>query len=508
MSRNDNIILYNYNYTVNKNELFEGEIIYDYIIDVNDPPISTLIKGDCVELKVSQQNDRISRQTEEYFPTPHSKIKTCSLQCNLNTLEDSTGYISRIGVFDDHNDKTANHDYGGKGYFFALIDNVLNIGVRNGTIDNGIDILIPQTEFNNNQLIDISWSNTYIYNIEFAYKGDVHFYVNTGSGLILVHYFNYIENQEYIIPSGNLPIRYEIIKTGTQENIGIMKHQSSQVYISNKFYSNDTNFSSLNLISQSRGKFYSLNKLISRGYIQIRTHTHEGGSKHKSKNNGNHKGKKHSSHHKNNHITPTGYHTPHTRPIHIHGNCDHPLSNRCRHPSHTGYVDSISVIFDSSNCTKAGCDYHHHKQMYAKTREYFPLFSIRLVAYNNRTFLKQFSIISNTKSNESGYVLSIIKNPIFLGINSNHWHVVSDSSIEYSIDSEHICQTKIDIVYQKWIGSGGLFNKITFDKLAQKLEDFVSFDSNIAGEPNIYTFAAQRINTDNPNILLSMEWLE
>ena len=506
MSEIDNIILHNYEYNINKNELHEGEIIYDDTVDEVEAPSSTLILNRYIEMKVCDKNDKVIRQTEEYFSCPITKIKTFLFKCILNTLPDSTGYISRVGVFDDHNDKTANHDTGGNGYFFALIDNVLNIGIRKGTIDNGIDTLIPQSLFNVNSFKEGRWDIAYTFIIETAHKGDINFSINTGNSTMLLHYFSYSDITIPLISNCILPARYEITKLETINNVGSLKKYSTQVYCSNKFYNNEKEYSSLKSIVQSRGKFFSLNSLITRGYIQARTHTHEGGKK--TKIPGNNYGKQHSSHHYNNHITPNGYHTPHTRNEHINAYCNHINSTRCRHKDHTGYNSSISEVFKSSICTKVGCDYHHHKQVYAKPREYYPIFSLRLIAYKNRLSLKQFCLIAHTKDNEEGFILSIIKNPIFVGVIPHHWHGTADGSIEYDIDSNHICQTKIDIIYQRWVYPNNGYVKILFDKLSNHLEDFINFNSNIQGEPNIYTIVAQRIGINNPNILMSMEWLE
>ena len=530
----NSLVLFNHAYELHKNELNEEEIIYDSDAIPGppgpDPPTSIKHNNGYIEFKVHNQNDKIIRQTHEYFCCSINKVKRCLFTCILNILNDATGYTSRVGVFDDHVNKTAAHDVGGCGYFFALIDGVLNIGIRNGITDNGTDTLITQTDFNCNPYPEGDWTQIYTYEIEYSAKGEAYFSVNTGNGIILLHYHKDSDDRSPQIIRTNLPIRYELFKTGIHANVGEMRIYANQICCTNKFNHCDKPYS-CNDISLGRRKLFSIPKLICRGYIKIRSHTHTGGSSNNSSSHGggsgsgshgstgNHHGKKHSSHHNHSHRTPNGtgsrtecmtkYHTPHTRHNHICAVCHHSKSSRCRHSSHTGHSSSKSTTFKSSKCTKNGCNYHHHKQIFKQCREYVPLFSIRLTAKCNRACIKKFSLIAHLKNEDKGFILSIIKNPIFIGIIPHCWESVPNACIEYDINGNHLCQTKIDIVYQQWImvPSSG-FLRIDFNFIEQIFEKFVSFSSNIAGEPNIYTFVGQRIASINPDVLLSIEWYE
>ena len=500
-------ILYTATYHIHKNDLYEEEILYD---DDADPgpagpnPPTSIINNGYLEFKVHNQNDKITRQTHEYFCCPINKVKQVSITAVLNILEDSTGYTSRIGVFDDHNDKTANHDVGGNGYFFALIDGVLNIGIRNGTIDNGTDTLISQTNFNANTFPEYDSNQIYIYYIEYSSIGEVYFYINTGNGIMLLHYYKDPDTINLQITRPNLPIRYEIFKTGVQGNNGEMRIYTAQVCCTNKFHHCDKPYSCSGMV-HGRGKLFTIPRLVCRGYVNLKSHTHSN--------------IKHSSHHKHSHKKPNGtgtrsgcmfvYHTPHTRYGHICAHCDHTGSTRCRHSSHTGHSSSKKTTFKSSKCTKTNCMYHHHKQIFKQCAEYIPLFSIRLKAGCNRLCLQKFSLIAHLKKEYKGFILSVIKNPIFTGIVPHCWIDVPGSCIEYDDQADHLCQTEINILYQKWvlIETYG-FIKIDFNFVDNIIENYLNINSNIAGEPNIYTFVGQRIDDVKPDVLLSLEWYE
>jgi len=263
-SRSESNVLYNFEYQCSKNKDYEDEIL--------DGSATSILKRDFyVEMKVSSQNDRVLRQTDQYFIHFIAKVKRCMMTCILNTLTDATGYISRVGVFDDHNDKTTGNDVGGCGYFFALIDGILNIGIRNGDTDNGTDTLIPQSSFNCNTVDVFDWHQMYTYEIEYSSKGDAYFSINTGNGIILVHYYSQSDDRTPTVLRLNLPIRYEITKTGNQGNNGEMRQYASHLCLESKFHHCDKPYSCQN-ISQ-RGKYCLVDDLLQRGHISVKEST-------------------------------------------------------------------------------------------------------------------------------------------------------------------------------------------------------------------------------------------
>ena len=501
----DSLVIFHYEYKNNKNNNYEEEIIYDNIIDANPVPTSTIMKNMYLEMLIYEQNDKIIRQTEEYFCCPITHIKRCLFTCILNTLTDSTGYTSRVGIFDDHNDKTAGHDIGGCGYFFALIDGVLNIGIRNGVTDNGIDTLIPQTLFNCNTYDEGVWTQMYTYEIEYSAVGEVYFSINTGNGIILLHYYKNSDDRSPQVIRPNLPIRYEIFKTGTQNNIGEMRKFMSQICCTNKFHHCDKPYSCEKIIQQ-RGKLFIIPYLVKKGYTNLGSSSH--GCDNSSRTS-NHRYSKHSSHCANNHMTPNDYHTPSTR-LHKNASCAHLTSTRCRHSSHTGHNKTINSTFNSSICPKMNCIYNHHAQKKKKTHKFKPLFSIRLKAKSNRECLKKFNILIKVKQKNIKFILGIIKNPIFYNAVTPVWKNIEGSCIEYDYNINSICQKNINIIYQTWLCEGGPsgLSKLEFNNIYNITDNFLAFTSNMSGEPHIYTFVAHRVDTSIPDIVTSLEWFE
>lgn len=428
-SRSEANVLYNFEYIDSKNTDYEDEIL--------DGSATSILQRDYVEMKVFSQNDRVVRQTEQYFYHIVSKVKRCLMTCILNTLTDATGYISRIGVFDDHDDKTTGNDVGGCGYFFALIDGVLNIGIRDGDTTNGTDTLIPSTSFNCNTMTGFDWHQLYTYEIEYSTKGDAYFSINTGNGIQLVHHFSQPDDRTPTVKRLNLPIRYEIIKTGTEGNDGEMRQYATHICLENKFNSCDENYSCQN-ISQ-RGKYYLINDLLNRGHKNIK------------ESNGN--------------------------------------TNR------------------SQECFKNG------------NKHYIPLFSIRLKANSNRNILKYVNLMSYVKQGTQPFVLSILKNPVFVSPGNGNgngnsfqpvWIDVPDSSVEYDTNAKDLsqCPENLIILRQEYFDYES-YNTRKYDfNNAFWLDNLEPYASKIDGTPNIYTFAAQRMNASIPDVMTLINWIE
>jgi len=191
-----------------------------------------------IEMKVFNQNDSVIRQTKEYYIYQSGKSKSCLFTGVLNILTNTIGFTSRIGCFDNNLDKTV--DSGGNGVFFELTDNILYVVLRYGTI-NQTDIKIQQSQFSHDKLdgkgpsrfkLD-RFNHTMIFQIDFQWLGSgiIRYFIHINGIPILLHI---MENRYNTIPymkSGDLPIRYEITKTGNNTNIGEMRQICSAIQI-------------------------------------------------------------------------------------------------------------------------------------------------------------------------------------------------------------------------------------------------------------------------------------
>lgn len=262
-------ILYNYNYACSNNSNYESELLVGTATSVE--------RDSYIEMSVSAQNDKVVRQTEEYFTNYPNKVKRCSMICILNTLSDTSGYTSRIGIFDDHNDKTTGNDTGGTGYFFALIDNIFYIGIRTGDTDNGTDILTSQANFNYNTLPNLDLTQIHTFEIEYNNKGNANFYINTNNELQLIHSYEQVDDLNPEIMRLNLPIRYEIIKTGIQGNAGEMRQYNTALQLIDKFSNNqkDRDIETFTNNIYHETKTIILNDILTLGYISVKKDIYE-----------------------------------------------------------------------------------------------------------------------------------------------------------------------------------------------------------------------------------------
>ena len=218
-----------------------------HIYDKNPNQIEELIIGTAtsifnsnsyIEMKVYNQNDKVVRQSKEYYIYQSGKGKNCFFTGVLNMLNDSTGFTSRIGCFDDHNDKLI--DSGGNGVFFELTDNIFYVCLRYGST-NQTDIKIPQSQFSHDKLdgngpskLKLNrFDHTMIYQIDFQWLGSgiIRYFIHYQGKPILLHIMPNTYNPMPYMKSGDLPIRYEIIKNTNNGNIGEMRHICSAIQI-------------------------------------------------------------------------------------------------------------------------------------------------------------------------------------------------------------------------------------------------------------------------------------
>ena len=102
----------------NETFLIEEVIAYidniNNIYDKNDYKYDEVLTGaaysifnsPAVDMAVTNQNDYIARQTREYYIYESNRTKVFIFTAILNNLEDPDGFTTRIGVFDNHFDKT------------------------------------------------------------------------------------------------------------------------------------------------------------------------------------------------------------------------------------------------------------------------------------------------------------------------------------------------------------------------------------------------------------------
>jgi len=232
---------------------------WDEIIDdgggVNTPTSTWLIDG-YVEMKVPDVGDRIVRQTTEYYRTKGGKMTKAQFTAvlNINTIAstDVSGSISRVGVFDNHDDKTVLvGDVGNTGFFFeyrvtdtttlgaGIPTHPLYVGIRYGTTDAGTDTLIRQDEFNindlnrNSHLKIVDWSKIYTFEIMYNSIGFVEWAVYLDGERIVLHREQNVASILNKLPSFNAPLRVEITNSDTL-SAGLlheMRHFHSSIYI-------------------------------------------------------------------------------------------------------------------------------------------------------------------------------------------------------------------------------------------------------------------------------------
>jgi len=206
------IIVYN-DYKVDKMPAIIGEII-------EGSATSTYNIHKYVSLKVSNLGDKVIRQSFEYYASLSYKIKRCLFKTCLNTLINAEGYRSRVGVFDDYNNKLVfdGSATGGTGLFFQLENNELSIGIRYGVGENGEDTIIPQSEWNINKLEKESffnyrrWDKLQAFEISYNTIGLIEWCIIIDGVHILLHRYDVVNQDFNTIHRHSLPIRYEIEK--------------------------------------------------------------------------------------------------------------------------------------------------------------------------------------------------------------------------------------------------------------------------------------------------------
>lgn len=217
----------------NSSETGKNPIFIDEKLVGNGTSIATT--KSYIEMKVINENDKVIRQSKKYFPYQPGKSKLVLISGVLN-VNNSNGFISRIGSFDDNNDKNNDvytNDIGGNGHFFQLEDNILSVVERNSYDGGNTDIIVPQSNWNIDKfdgtgisnrkisdltkillfVIDLEWLGVGIVRMGFIFDGIIYY----------CHYFSHDHLNTPYTRTARLPIRYEITKTTNSEQIGEMR---------------------------------------------------------------------------------------------------------------------------------------------------------------------------------------------------------------------------------------------------------------------------------------------
>jgi len=235
--------MFSINQNTNLNDIVNLNFVYD---DESNTQLKYLKLGnayslyDCcdnVKLNVIDQGDYIVSQTQ-YYILPQEKTKIIMLSGILNNLEDSTGFTSRIGIFDDHDDKTV--DTGGNGIYIELTDNKLYLVIRYGCTENN-ELRVEQSCFSRDKLDGFGpsrykltrFNQLLTFRIEFnnTLRDSIKFFIYHNNIPYLIHTIQVCPNFVFCFKPNLFPIRFSIKKNADNVNTGIMTQGPSSIQI-------------------------------------------------------------------------------------------------------------------------------------------------------------------------------------------------------------------------------------------------------------------------------------
>lgn len=207
--------------------LFESHHVYDkspleYDEIIQNGATSYHDNNSFVELKTDTTvNSKCIRQSKQYIPYQPGKSKLIMLTGVLETSGGITGVRTRIGTFDDHNDKVT--DSGGNGLFFELDGKKLYVVERFSTDGTGqTENRVEQANWNidsfgdgtlnpsKKKLTDYSKSYIFVIDLEWLGVGISRFGVVFNGKIHYCHVFNHKKINKPYIRTAKLPIRFEI----------------------------------------------------------------------------------------------------------------------------------------------------------------------------------------------------------------------------------------------------------------------------------------------------------
>lgn len=185
----------------------------------------------CVDMEVDTTSDAsVIRQSREYISYQPGKSFMMMLTGILNAKSsgNESDCRTRIGLFDDQN-----------GVFFQYTGTTVSVGLRSYVTGSAVDISVAQTSWNIDKLdgtgksgiiLDITKAQIFLMDLEWLGVGRVRY------GLVMqgkIHYIHHIYNanskSSVYMTRATLPIRYEIVNTGTTNGEGKMKMICSTV---------------------------------------------------------------------------------------------------------------------------------------------------------------------------------------------------------------------------------------------------------------------------------------
>jgi hypothetical protein len=240
--------MFSINQNTNLNDIVNLNFVYD---DENNTQIDELVVGNAystynccnrVNMTVVDTGDYIVRQTKEYYILPQEKTKIIMLSGILNNLKDSTGFTSRMGIFDDHDDKTV--DTGGNGIYIELTDNKLYLVIRYGCTDQN-EIRVEQKCFSRDRLDGFGPSRYTLsrfdqlltFRIEFdnTLRDSIKFFIYHNNIPYLIHEFKFCPNFIFCFNPNLFPIRFSIEKNDSNPNQAVLTQGPSSIQISGDY---------------------------------------------------------------------------------------------------------------------------------------------------------------------------------------------------------------------------------------------------------------------------------
>lgn len=203
--------------------LFDKQpIIYDEIA-VSGGASTHLPNEGAVSLDVTSTiGSRICRQTKRYIPYQPGKSRLSFLTGNLAREGIVAGIRSRIGIFDDDNDKdTPTFPGGGDGHFFELDENG-NMGVveRSFITDSQVDTRIEQTTWNVDKfdgtgpsqlMLDPTKAQVFVIDWSWLGAGAARLGFLIGRKVRIAHIFDHGNTGvTTYMSTATLPVRYEL----------------------------------------------------------------------------------------------------------------------------------------------------------------------------------------------------------------------------------------------------------------------------------------------------------
>ncbi len=173
----------------------------------------------CVDLVVTGSiGSRVVRQSRRYIPYQPGKMQETLVTGVMQTAL-TPGVTTRIGLFDNHSDKSV--DAGGDGVFFQHNGTIGSVVLRSYITGSQVDNIKTQPEWNIDKMdgtgpsgITLDWTKRQIFGFQLQWLGvgDVVCGVSINRRLVPVHIFqNPNQGDQYpYMRRATLPVRYEI----------------------------------------------------------------------------------------------------------------------------------------------------------------------------------------------------------------------------------------------------------------------------------------------------------